>query len=484
MRAEEELLQRRAENRAQQEQIRVQQEQLAQQEELIGQLQQRIHALEERLAKNSHNSHWPPSSDRFVRQPKSLRHKSGKKPGGQEGHAGSTLTLASCPDEVVVHAVACCQHCQQDLAHIGPRALERRQVFDLPSPRLRVREHQAEHKQCPACQQITVASFPPEVRAPVQYGPAIGAIGVYLVQQQLLPLARACEVMEDLLGVAMSEGTLCELIARCAHSLREVEQQVKAALIQAQVLHHDETGLYVAGKRQWVHVTCTPTLTHYHVHASRGHKALEAIGILPLFQGISVHDGWRAYWRYGCEHAACNVHVVRELTFLADEEHLRWAADLKAVLLDMKAAADAARSQGLTRVHPVEVVDWEAGFLERLAQGEATHPLAHAPPGQRGRPKQSPARNLLTRLRTHQQAVLTFLEDLRVPFDNNQAERDLRMVKVQQKVSGGFRSAPGAVAFCRIRGYLSCLRKQGLHLLSALQATLQGHPVLPSLQTT
>jgi transposase len=486
MTVEDELLQLRAENRRQQEQIRVQQEQLAKQEELIAQLQQRIHVLEERLTKNSRNSHLPPSSDRFVRQPKSLRHKSGKKPGGQEGHAGSTLTLVSCPDEVIVHAVACCQHCQQDLAHIAPGALERRQVFDLPqpSPRLLVREHQAEHKQCPACQQITVACFPHEVRAPVQYGAAIGASGVYLVQQQLLPLARACEVMEDLLGVAMSEGTLCELIARGAQSLREVEQQVKAALIQAEVLHHDETGVHVLGKRQWVHVTCTATLTHYQVHASRGHKALEAIGILPLFHGISLHDGWRAYWRYACEHAACNVHVVRELTFLADEEHLRWAADLKAVLLDMKAAADAARSQGLTKVHPVEVVDWEAGFLELLAEGEAAHPLAHAPPGHRGRPKQSPARNLLTRLRTHQQAVLPFLEDLRVPFDNNQAERDLRMVKVQQNVSGGFRSAPGAVAFCRIRGYLSCLRKQGLHLLSALEASLRGHPVLPSLQTT
>lgn len=178
------------------------------------------------------------------------------------------------------------------------------------------------------------------------------------------------------------------------------------------------------------------------------------------------------------------MHLLRDLTDLTDEQHLPWAAELKALLLDMKAAADAAREQGQTKVHPVEVVDWEARFLELLDEGEAAHPLAHAPPGQRGRPKQSAARNLLTRLRTHQQAVLTFLEDLRVPFENNQAERDLRMIKVQQKVSGGFRSASGAVAFCRIRGYLSCLRKQGLHLLSALQATLRGHPVLPSLQTT
>jgi len=484
MTAEDELLQLRAENRAQQEQIRVQQEQLAQRDELIAQLQQRIQALEERLAKNSHNSHLPPSSDRFVRQPRSLRQKSGKKPGGQEGHPGSTLRFQSCPDEVMVHPVERCQHCQQDLAHIPPRAVERRQVCDLPSPHLLVREHQAEHKQCPACQQVTVACFPAEVRAAVQYGPMIGAIGVYLVQQQLLPLARACEVMEDLLGVAMSEGTLCELISRCAQSLVGVEQQIKQALIQAEILHQDETGLYVAGKRQWVHVACTARLTHYQVHASRGHKALEAIGILPRFQGTSVHDGWRSYWRYACQHAACNVHLLRDLSDLSDEQHLQWAAELKALLLDMKAAAQEAKAKGKPLLHPLEVADWQARFLDLLCEGEAAHPVAQAPPGHRGRPKQSTARNLLDRLRQHQRAVLAFLEDLRVPFDNNQAERDLRMVKVQQKVSGGFRSAPGAAAFCRIRGYLSCLRKQGLHLLSALQATLRGHPVLPSFQTT
>jgi transposase len=484
MTAEDELLQLRAENRAQQEQICVQQEQLAKRDELIAQLQQRIQVLEERLAKNSHNSHLPPSADRFVRQPKSLRKKSGRKPGGQQGHPGSTLRFQSCPDEVMVHPVERCQHCQQDLAHIPPCAVERRQVFDLPAPHLLVREHQAEHKQCPACQQVTVACFPEGVRAAVQYGPMIGAIGVYLVHQQLLPLARACEVMEDLLGVAMSEGTLCELISRCAQSLVGVEQQIKQALIQAEILHQDETGLYVAGKRQWVHVTCTPRLTHYQVHASRGHKALEAIGILPRFQGISVHDGWRSYWRYACQHAACNVHLLRELVFLAEEQGAVWAADLKELLLDMKQATDEAREQGKHGLDPLEVIDWEARFLELLKEGDRLHPHALAPPGTRGRCKQSPARNLLDRLRKHQQAVLLFLEDLRVDFDNNLAERDLRMVKVQQKISGCFRSAAGSEAFARIRGYVSTLRKQGMPLLAALQATLGGHPVLPSFQAT
>jgi transposase len=355
---------------------------------------------------------------------------------------------------------------------------------DVPPARLVVQEHHSEQKQCPQCQQITVAAFPPEVRAPVQYGPRIAATAVYLGQQQLLPLARACEVMEDLLSVSMSEGSLCDLITRCATNLAEVEQQIKEALIQSEVIHQDETGLYVAGQRQWLHVTCTATLTHYAVHASRGHAALEAIGILPRFAGTSVHDGWRSYFLYGCAHALCVVHLLRDLTFLAEEQGRPWAADLKALLLSMKEATDEARAQGRPTLHALEVEDWQAQFLALLAHADAMTPTAQAPPGKKGRPKQSAARNLLDRLIDDQEAVLAFLHRLVVPFDNNQAERDVRMVKVQQKVSGSFRSQAGASAFCRIRGYLSTLRKQGVDLLASLEATLHGHPLLPSFQTT
>ncbi len=498
MTAEEELIHLRQENRLlreqaslqqelitrQQEQIMLLERELSLQQEQLTQFAEQVKALQERLVKDSHNSHLPPSSDRFSRQPKSLRKQSGKRPGGQEGHPGKTLVFSPCPDEVIVHAVERCEQCQADLRQVPPSAVECRQVVDVPPARLLVREHRSEQKQCPQCQQITVASFPAEVRAPVQYGPMIAALAVYLVHQQLLPLARACEVMEDLLAVSMSEGTLCEVIARCARNLAEVEQQTKEALIQSEVIHQDETGLYVEGKRQWMHVTCTPTLTHYAVHASRGREALNAIGILPRFAGTSVHDGWRSYFLYGCAHALCLVHVVRELTFLAEEQGLAWAADLKALLLDMKEAADQARKLGLAALHPLEVEDWQAQFLALLAHADALTPTAQAPPGKKGRAKQSAARNLLSRLIGDQEAVLAFLHRLVVPFDNNQAERDVRMVKVQQKVSGSFRSEAGATAFCRIRGYLSTLRKQGLHLLASLEATLRGHPILPSFQTT
>lgn len=480
MTAEEELIQLRQQNRLLQEQVEAQGQTILLQQEQISALIKQVQELQARLAKDSHNSHLPPSSDRFARQPKSLRKKSGKKPGGQEGHPGTTLSFSQTPDEVIVHAVERCDDCQQDLSQLAPVAVERRQVVDLPALRLLVREHQAESKCCPHCQQRTSAPFPPAVRAPVQYGASIGARAVYLSQQQLLPFARVCEVMQDLLGVALSEGSLQEVIVRCQQNLGEVEQHIKQALRQAELLHQDETGLYVCGRRYWMHVTSTGRLTHYQVHASRGHEALEAIGIVPGFSGISVHDGFGSYFLYACEHATCNVHLLRELTYLAEEQGWWWAAKLKALLLDMKEATEQAREQGKLWLDPLEVADWETRFLELLAEGDRAHPRAQAPPGHRGRVKQSAARNLLDRLAKHQSAILAFLEDLRVPFDNNQAERDLRMVKVQQKVSGCFRAFAGAQAFARIRGYLSTLRKQGVPLLAALEATLLGHPVLPS----
>src|SRR6266566_3179076 len=494
MTIEEELVSLREENKGLREQLAQRDELIQQQQarlseqnallqhhgEQMSSLSEQVKNLRDRLAKDSHNSHLPPSSDRFGRKPKSLRTKSEKKSGGQPGHPGSSLQFSSTPDEITQLQVDRCEACQHDLRAVAACGRERRQVVDVPSPRLWVREYQAEQKQCPQCQQITNAAFPAGVQAPIQYGPNVGATAVYLVEQQLLPLARACEVMRDLLFVQRSEGTIWELMKRCAGQLASVEQQIKEALIQSEVIHQDETGLHVGGLRHWMHVTCTPTLTHYHVDKSRGQAALEAIGILPQFTGISIHDGWGSYFLYDCQHAACIVHLLRDLVFLAEEQGAVWAADLKELLLDMKQATEQAREQGKLWLDPLEVVDWEVRFLELLAQGDRLHPPAVAPPGRRGRCKQSAARNLLDRLRKHQQAVLAFLEDLRVDFDNNLAERDLRMVKVQQKVSGCFRNEAFAHAFARIRGYLSTLRKQGLPLLSALQATLGGHPVLPS----
>ena len=464
------------------------QEQLAQRDELIAHMQhelvllrEQVQALQEQLNKDSHNSHMPPSSDRFHRQPKSLRKRSGKKVGGQTGHPGSTLMLSPTPDQVVVHVVNSCQHCQRDLCEVESLAVERRQVLDLPPKRVVVIEHQAEAKCCPRCQQISSAPFPQDVCAPVQYGAAVGAVGVYLVQQQLLPYERACEVMGDLLGCLISVGTLQRLVKRCAKELEPVEQQIKAALRRVEVLHQDETGLYVAGQRHWMHVSATEHLTHYAVHPKRGQEALDAIGILADFHGVSVHDGWRSYWQFLCEHALCNVHHLRELTFLEEEQQQIWASEMKELLLDMKTAVEQARAQGRGCLHSLELADWKARYALLLAEGYQANPPDPPPEiSRRGRRKQSAARNLLDRLSKHQDAVLLFLDNFAVPFDNSLAERDLRMVKVQQKISGCFRSEAFAVAFCRIRGYLSTLRKQGVAVLTALEQALVGHPVSPA----
>ncbi len=230
-----------------------------------------------------------------------------------------------------------------------------------------------------------------------------------------------------------------------------------------------------------MHVSATEHLTHYAVHPKRGKAALDAIGILKDFHGISVHDGWGSYWLYLCQHALCNVHHLRDLTFLYEEHQQEWAGEMKALLLDMKVAVEQARAQGRSSLHPLEVADWKARYAALLAQGYQANPPDPPPEtGRRGRRKQSAARNLLDRLSMYQEAVLRFLDNFAVPFDNSLAERDIRMVKVQQKVSGCFRSVSGAQTFCRIRGYLSTLRKQGMAVLTALEQALVGHPVSPA----
>ncbi len=360
--------------------------------------------------------------------------------------------------------------------------MERRQVHDLPLVRLHVTEHQALRLRCPACQQVSDGAFPPEAPSRAQYGPRLRALAVYLVDQHLLPYERACEVLADVCGAALSEGTLATWLRQGAAALEPVEAAIKGALGHAAVLHHDETGVRRAGKLAWAHVTCTNQLTHYAIHAKRGSEATKTIGILPTYQGVSVHDGWKPYQTYTqCRHALCNVHHLRELTYLEEQYQQAWATDMKALLREMKAATDAARAQGASHL----AANLRAAFIARyetlLASGLAANPPPLRRCGQRGRLKQAPARNLLERLWLQQAQVLAFLEDLTIPFDNNQAERDVRMLKTQQKVSGCFRSETGAAAFARIRGYLSTLRKQGVALLDALRTLFTGAPLYPAL---
>jgi transposase len=450
-------------------------------EGLIEALHERIKTLERQQAKDSHNSSLPPSSDRFVRAPKSLRKKSGKSPGGQTGHRGHHLRQVEMPDEVLVHPVLCCEQCHHDLRTQKASVPERRQVIDLPAKRLWVTEHRVEEKQCPVCYHLTRAPFPAPVSAPAQYGTSIQAVATYLVEGQSVPYARASQLLQELLGVQLSAGSIASFVRTCHQQLAQVETHLKAALVKTNVIHQDETRLRVGTTGWWVHVCSTARLTYYAAHPSRGRAALDAIGIAPQFRGTSVHDGWVSYQGYCFTQALCNVHHLRELTFVEEELKQIWARKMKELLLEMKAEVERTKALGQHALDVLVLARLLRRYDEILTEGYLANPPP--PPSQKrpaGRPKQSPARNLLDRLSQRKWAVLRFLHDFAVPFDNNQAERDLRMIKVQQKVSGCFRTEVGVAMFCRIRSYLSTLRKQGIELLSALNHALAGHPVLPA----
>jgi len=451
-------------------------------QERLAALVAQVQELQARLAKDSHNSGKPPSTDGLKRKTKSLRTPSGKKVGGQLGHRGETLHLVATPDAVVEHQPAVCTACQAELDGAVVVGRERRQVQEMPPVRLLVTEHQALRLRCPRCQAVSVGAFPAETPSRAQYGPQLRALAVYLVEEQLVPLGRVQQLLRDLVGVRLGRGTLVRWIQQASATLAPVEAQLTAALRQAPVLHSDETGVRRGGRLAWVHVASTPTVTRYAVHATRGSEATDAMGILPDFTGVSVHDGFKTYQRYTrCRHALCNIHHLRELTFLEEQYQQPWASEMKALLLEMKAAVEQARSEGLRHLPSATRATFVARYRAVLAAGHAANPPPERRPRQRGRVKQTPARNMLERLWLGQEQVLAFLDDLTIPFDNNQAERDLRTLKTQQKVSGCFRGDPGAEAFARLRGYLVTLRKQGQPLFAALQTVFAGRPLYPAL---
>jgi transposase len=439
-------------------------------------------ALRARLGSDSHNSSKPPSSDGpgSTPHPKSQRVVSGRKSGGQPGHAGHTLRLVEDPDEVAVHGPAHCRACGESLEGVPAVRRERRQVVDIPPIQVRVIEHQVETKQCPGCGVETSGAFPAAVAAPVQYGPRVATLGVYLNQEQLLPLERTCAVLDEVCGCPISEGTLERAVADCHEQLAETEAVIKGGIEAAEVAHFDETGVNIGGKLSWLHVASTSSLTFYATHAKRGREAMDAIGVLPVFRGRAMHDGLASYEQYqACTHALCNAHHLRELTFIEEQLGQPWAKDLKTVLGEIKQAVDTARGQGLTAL-PAETKHVFARRYDSVLEAGFQANPRPAPSGKRGRPKLGKAGSLLQRLREHKEETLAFMHDFAVPFDNNQAERDIRMTKVREKISGCFRTTTGPERFCRIRGYISTLRKQGMPIFSALGQAIAGHPPLPT----
>ena len=447
-------------------------------------LLERIRELEDQLAKNSRNSGKPPSSDGYDQPaPHSLRKRSRRRSGGQPGHRGETLKAVEQPKHIKVHRVRACQHCGHSLRRRKAIGHEKRQVFDLPKVQIEVTEHRAEIKSCSCCGKESRAPFPSGVSQAVQYGTEIKAQMVYLNTEQHIPLERTCDLLEEFYDQRPSEGTIVTACAEAAQRVEKPNEAIQEHLVEHEkVAHFDETGVMINGKLHWLHTASTPRLSSYAIHPKRGSAAMEEINILPRFKGRAVHDDLVSYFQYDLEHALCNAHHLRTLLFLLERYPQKWLQPLMDLLLTIKKKVETAKQNLQTALSVRQRNFFNRKYDQLIKQGLRANPPPNAEsrtPGQRGRLKQSPARNLLLRLQEHKQAVLAFMNDFNVPFDNNQAERDLRMMKVKQKVSGGFRSAIGAQNFCQIRGYLSTARKNDVKALAALRFAFANQPFLP-----
>lgn len=440
---------------------------------------ERIAELETRLAQNSRNSSKPPSSEGLAKPPprrRSLRKKTGRKPGGQDGHEGTTLIQATRPDHIRRHEPACCGRCGAGLAGRPVTSVECRQVFDLPPMRVEVTEHQLIEREC-GCGHRTKATAPGGAEAPVQYGPRIAAIIIYLYIGQFLSKKRTVQALAELFGVPVSSGTVAAVTSRAAGKLDGFLEQARAEIAASDVAGFDETGFRVDGRLAWVHCSRTGKYTLLMVHPKRGKKAIEAMGVLPSFEGVAVHDAWAPYDSYtNAGHQLCCAHALRELQAVADaapEGEWCWATQAAEAITAMQRLVTGAISQGREAVDPDTLAEQVTRYRSAALIGARQ---TKARKGKLMRKHHALARRLLDR----QDDYLRFTQVFAVPADNNGTERDIRMAKLKQKVSGCLRTMAGARQFCAIRSYLSTAAKHGLTFFDALVTLTEGQPWMPA----
>ncbi len=431
--------------------------------------EKRIKKLESQINKNSRNSSKPPSSDSpFKNKDKKKKKQS---TGVKKKRKGTTLKQVEDPDEVVKCKVDFCEHCQSDLSAVNIQILDKRQVTDLPPIKAYTIEYQGEVKECPHCHKITKAGFPEGVTHKVQYGSGIQAAAVYLRNYQLIPLKRTIELFRDLFNIHLSEGTIVNMTTRCADNLSGFMEIVKQKLIVAKIMHNDETGINIRGILHWLHTAGNKDYTYLFPHKRRGRIAFDEIGILPDFKGVSVHDFWKPYEKYDCSHAYCNAHLIRELTFAHENMKQKWASKMISLIFDIKEKVDLSEEHFLKE-------DLISEFIRKydkiIKQGYKANPPPNKT-GKRGRPKKGKALCLIERMDSHREEILRFMKEKDVPFDNNLAERDLRMVKVRQKISGTFRNINRVEDYCRIRSYISTMKKQKKDVFTALVDSFKPH---------
>lgn len=451
--------------------------QLAQANAVIAELRAENAELRARLGMDSRNSSKPPSTDSPFDKPipRSLRRGGGRKPGGQPGHPGSTLLQVADPDEVVVHEPRSCPGCGRCLAGRPVSGVTRRQEFDIPPVRVRVTEHRLVEREC-ACGVRTRGDAPAGVTGPVQYGPRIAAIMVYLYVGQFLSKKRTAQALAELFGTPVSEGTVAAVTERAAQGLGGFLELVRARIAGADVAHFDETGLRVDKKLRWVHSASTDKYSLITVHDKRGTAAMDDAGVLPSFTGVAVHDAWAPYDTYtGATHSLCNAHALREMqavTDLSAQGDWCWATEVADALRAMKDIVDAAPGNGPAEVDP----DAMAGALQRYRSAVR---IGAADTAARTDKIQAKHHALAKRLINRETDYLRFTTNPAVSFDNNAAEREIRMIKVRQKVSGCLRTFTGAEQFCAIRSYLATAAKHEINFFHALTKLAEGQPWLP-----
>ncbi len=424
-----------------------------------------ISLLANRLNLNSSNSSKPPSSD--PNRKKQPKRKTGKKPGGQKGHVGTTLKKVDDPDKI--------EPIKVDRSKLPPGRyrqvdFEARQVFDIDISRV-VTEYRAEVLEDDNGNRF-VAAFPEGVTKAVQYGTGLKAHAVYMSQFQLIPYNRIQDYFADQLHIPLSEGSIFNFNKQAFQALVQFEHKAKDKLTTSAVAHADETGINMGGDRHWLHCVSNEFWTLYYPHEKRGMDAFDAMGVLPGFSGILCHDHWKPYFKLDCTHALCNAHHLRELTRAWEQDGQQWAHDLKNLLKKINTKVNDAGGALNAR----QAGKYRSQYRKLIKQGEIECPEPTRPQkkGKRGRIKKSKSRNLLERLRDFENETLRFMENELVAFSNNLGENDIRMTKVQQKISGCFRSIEGAKIFCRIRSYLSTCRKQGIKSSQALELLFNG----------
>ena len=442
-------------------------------------LNDRITELEVRLNKNSGNSSKPPSSDGYKKMQNS-REKTGKPTGGQWGHEGKTLEKVQNPDEIVEYKTPDTCDCGQNLD--GVESIKKtRQEFDIPKPQIRVTEHVTYETVCPKCGKVHKTDFPESIPQPTQYGENMQTLMNYLTQYQLIPLERAAEAVQDITGQAISEGTLVNTAYKFYEKLEVPVEKIKQNIIDSDVAHFDETGMRSEGKTKWMHVASTEKLTYYAVHEKRGEKAARDIGILPNFKGTAVHDHWKPYYRFSdCTHAECNSHHLRSLKDIVENYHQDWAKEMAGLLIEINRRVEALKASGADKMPASEIKIWHQRYHNIIDAGivEDTQKSPQVL-NKKGKLTKSKPLQLLLKLQQYDIETLAFMYDFDIPFTNNLAERDLRMQKLRQKISGCFRGKDGSNVFCRIRSYISTANKNGIDAMDAIARAVKGQPFVP-----